>query len=231
MAPTVNDTVRRPPVSGVPASDARVLIELAGVDGERVNGFDIDTSEAIQGAYSPEVNRNGRWSVVLTPNVRILPSGTVWRIAERVDDIVSVSFIAAPDDDGDYEVVELLTDPPGTIESTALAAEILRAMAAEDALQDQIDVIDAEDLQGQIDDEVAARTAADAALAARLSFRHDQGIPASVWIITHNLGYRPAGVYVEDSGGTPNEPAIAHIDITTVELTFIGAMGGFALLS
>lgn len=69
------------------------------------------------------------------------------------------------------------------------------------------------------------------ALAARLGYRHEQDTPAAEWEIEHNLGYRPAGVFVQDTAGTEHQPSINHVDENTVVLTFIGAMDGYAILS
>lgn len=63
-------------------------------------------------------------------------------------------------------------------------------------------------------------------------FPHSQGIPSDTWIITHNLGYRPAGVHVEDSGGNDHVPAsIDHPDLNTTVLYFAYEFGGNANLS
>lgn len=63
------------------------------------------------------------------------------------------------------------------------------------------------------------------------TYRHDQAVAANPWVIQHDLGYMPAGVYVEDSAGTAYDVVPEHIDINSLTLTFLGATDGFALLS
>lgn len=63
------------------------------------------------------------------------------------------------------------------------------------------------------------------------SYRHDQGVPASVWTIAHNLGFNPS-VTVINSAGDVVEGDIDYPDDDTVVLTFSGGgFGGSAYLS
>lgn len=67
---------------------------------------------------------------------------------------------------------------------------------------------------------------------AALYYTHTQGSPTTTWVINHNLGYRPAGILVEDSAGSENEPSdVEHVDTTTTILHFAYAFGGTAILS
>lgn len=59
---------------------------------------------------------------------------------------------------------------------------------------------------------------------------HDQGVPDSVWTITHNLGFRP-NVTVVDSAGTWVEGDRDDPSANTLVLTFAGAFAGSAYLS
>lgn len=62
------------------------------------------------------------------------------------------------------------------------------------------------------------------------NYRHVQGTPASVWTITHNLGFYPAGVVVRDSGGDIRYGSVAYVDLNTITISFFvsGAPAGFS---
>jgi hypothetical protein len=62
------------------------------------------------------------------------------------------------------------------------------------------------------------------------SYTHAQGSPATVWVIPHNLGFRP-NVTVEDSAGTTIEGEIVHDSADQLTLTFSAAFSGVAYLS
>jgi DNA-directed RNA polymerase specialized sigma24 family protein len=66
--------------------------------------------------------------------------------------------------------------------------------------------------------------------------KHVQGTPASVWVISHNLGYRPGGVTVIDSGGGEQVGRVQYVDDSTVHISFFSggkpvAFSGEAYLS
>lgn len=61
-------------------------------------------------------------------------------------------------------------------------------------------------------------------------YRHNQGSPAAVWNINHNLGFYPA-VSVQDSAGSVVYGDVQYIDTNNVTVTFEAAMGGYANLS
>jgi hypothetical protein len=62
------------------------------------------------------------------------------------------------------------------------------------------------------------------------TYTYTQGTPASVWNITHNLGYRPQ-VSVIDSANSLVEGDIAYPTVDTMILTFSSAFSGVAYLS
>ncbi len=64
-----------------------------------------------------------------------------------------------------------------------------------------------------------------------LAYRHAQPVPATQWLIVHNLGFRPSGVLVTDTGGTVVEGAVAHLDPSTTTITFGLPISGIADLS
>lgn len=61
-------------------------------------------------------------------------------------------------------------------------------------------------------------------------YTHTQGFPASVWTITHNLGYRPQ-VQVFDSLDREVLGDVLHIDVNTLTVTFTAGFSGKSYLS
>ena len=62
------------------------------------------------------------------------------------------------------------------------------------------------------------------------AYVHDQQIPSTVWVITHNLGYQP-NVTVVDSASTTYEGEITYDSPTQITLTFSYSFAGKAYLS
>lgn len=64
------------------------------------------------------------------------------------------------------------------------------------------------------------------------SYEHIQSVAASTWTITHNLGYRPGGIQVFDSGGEQWFGVVEHIDVNSLTIDFGAAIfGGTAYIS
>ena len=63
-----------------------------------------------------------------------------------------------------------------------------------------------------------------------LGYVHIQSVPASVWNVTHGLGFTP-NITVVDTAGTVVEGSYNYPNSSTVVLTFIGAFSGRAYLS
>lgn len=61
-------------------------------------------------------------------------------------------------------------------------------------------------------------------------YRHSQPIAASVWTITHNLGWRPS-VNVVDTAGTELVGAVDYVDLNTLTISFNAAFSGTADLT
>lgn len=57
--------------------------------------------------------------------------------------------------------------------------------------------------------------------------RHTQGVPASIWTVTHNLAKRPS-VDVVDSAGQHVVGQVDYLDDNTVVLTFSAPFSGEA---
>jgi hypothetical protein len=58
-------------------------------------------------------------------------------------------------------------------------------------------------------------------------YRHDQMVASALWVVNHNLGYRP-NVSVTDSAGTNVEGEISHVDSNSLVLTFSSPFTGTA---
>ena len=63
-----------------------------------------------------------------------------------------------------------------------------------------------------------------------LGYVHIQSVPASVWNITHGLGFTP-NITVVDTAGTVVEGSYNYPNSSTVVLSFVGAFSGRAYLS
>lgn len=60
-------------------------------------------------------------------------------------------------------------------------------------------------------------------------FTFNQSTPASPWIITHNLGYRPS-VSIRDSGGSEAEAEVLHLNNNETRIYFASPQSGQAYL-
>ncbi len=63
------------------------------------------------------------------------------------------------------------------------------------------------------------------------AFVFKQEIPSETWTVIHTLGYRPAGIVVEDTGGSEVEGDVTFLDVNTLVLNFSSAFGGTVYLS
>lgn len=62
------------------------------------------------------------------------------------------------------------------------------------------------------------------------SYVHNQGVPASVWNIAHNLGFFP-NVTVVDSAGSKVIGDVDYVDINNLTITFSAGFSGKAYIS
>ena len=62
------------------------------------------------------------------------------------------------------------------------------------------------------------------------SFVHSQGVAASVWTVTHNLGWRPNATVLDSTNRTV-EGDIVYTSANVLTLTFSSAFAGTAYLS
>jgi hypothetical protein len=63
------------------------------------------------------------------------------------------------------------------------------------------------------------------------AYTFTQATPQQVWVITHGLGFRPAGVRVVDSTGTDVIGAVSYPSINVVRIDFSYPVSGIAYLS
>ncbi len=153
------------PGGGAPAR-VTAVIQLAGEDGAPYTaGYCATPDATVVGTQRVDVDpATGAWSVDLPGNDIITPAGTVWRVVlsgAGSGIAADPRFIFVPSSGGPFELEDLLTDPPGTIPSTALATEIAAREAA--------DAVEAAARETADAAETAAREAADAGLAAALA--------------------------------------------------------------
>lgn len=66
---------------------------------------------------------------------------------------------------------------------------------------------------------------------AAAGYRHDQLTPTQIWTVTHNLGYRPGGVAVFDSGGTHLLVDPVHVSDNQLTIDLGAATSGAAYIS
>lgn len=63
-----------------------------------------------------------------------------------------------------------------------------------------------------------------------VSFTYENQPGSTIWIINHNLGYRPS-VVVQDYNKNSIEGALEYLNANTVKITFSAEVSGFAYLS
>ncbi|SDH68687.1 hypothetical protein SAMN05421505_12079 [Sinosporangium album] len=63
-----------------------------------------------------------------------------------------------------------------------------------------------------------------------VSYTHVQTVPAAVWTINHQLGYRPA-ITVLDVDGDPVDGTPAYPSLNSMTITFAATVAGVAHLS
>lgn len=64
-----------------------------------------------------------------------------------------------------------------------------------------------------------------------VAYEHDQASPSSTWTIVHGLGYRPAGIHVEDTSGMQWDGRVVYLDADSLTIEFNAAFAGKAFLS
>lgn len=62
------------------------------------------------------------------------------------------------------------------------------------------------------------------------AYTHNQGTPAALWTVVHNLGYFP-NVSVVDSADTVVEGSVVYLSVNSLTIEFTASFGGKAYLS
>ena len=60
---------------------------------------------------------------------------------------------------------------------------------------------------------------------------HSQDSASALWTVNHNLGAKPGGVTVVDSGDTVVYGNVAYLNLNTLTISFAAAFGGKAYIS
>lgn len=208
--PTVRGDVAPIPAHG------RVVVQLWGTD-QPVTGFVGATQ--ITGEYQTATLADGSWSIVLDAgNSEITPANTVYRIVYLNGTITfSTFYVIVPAGGGSYDVDDILSSPPGSIDPPGLAAHIasLTAHPAANITFAPTGTIAATNVQAAI-----AEAASEAG-----TVEHIQSSSAASWVVNHNLGRHPAAVSVLDASnqlmvadvihGSVNQTTVVHASPTT----------------
>lgn len=88
------------------------------------------------------------------------------------------------------------------------------------------------DLDGAADGDVLTYdVTTDTWLPQAIRYTHVQATASATWSVTHNLGTRPGGVMVVDSGDTMVLGDVAHVSDNALTITFSAPFGGKAYIS
>lgn len=60
------------------------------------------------------------------------------------------------------------------------------------------------------------------------TYFHTQAAPAVTWAVVHNLGYRPAGIHIEDGAGNDMNGNVTHVSDNQLTISFAVAVDGTA---
>ena len=60
------------------------------------------------------------------------------------------------------------------------------------------------------------------------TYLHTQSTPSATWTVTHNLGYRPPGVHIEDAAGNDMNGNVTHVSDNQLQISFAVAVDGTA---
>lgn len=123
---TITETLDRPDGA---ASDARIVVRLAGTDGVAIVGYGPDST--LIGPSRTVADDDGVWTIDLIPNASITPANTVYQIEVRTAGETSTRYVSVPDSESTLDVIDLLVDPPGALDPSGLAALAARVAVLE----------------------------------------------------------------------------------------------------
>lgn len=124
---------------GTEADGWTVTIQLAGENGNPVEGFDTVADTTVVGRLSPAIT-DGAWSADLVPNDNITPTGTVWKRTVVGGGGVGsgarswTDYFTVPVGGGPVVLADRLTQPPGALPPTPGVSQAI----LDDALADYV---------------------------------------------------------------------------------------------
>jgi len=116
---TVTNTVKLP--DGSTPDRVDVVIELVASTTGKAAGWITATDVTLEATVRPTVTA-GAWSVSLTPNANITPSGSVYKVTEYVDKTRYIHYIEVGSGGG--SLFDLLVDPPASVATAALTSHL-----------------------------------------------------------------------------------------------------------
>lgn len=153
------------------AAGEQVAIRLVAATTGNAGGF--TSGGEVVGRVYLTTGSDGSWSVDLTPQASITPSGSVYEVVEKQGSIRVTSYITVPASGGPYLVGAVLAEFPGSLPSQPVLTETAARIAADAAEATARAAGDAANAAA-VTAEAAARVAADA-----LKATADQGTPST----------------------------------------------------
>lgn len=98
---------------GLAQDDFNVVVELSWDRSDSPVAYEVNESVMISGAAMASTDPDGRWSVNLTPNTNITPSGTLYRVTEtQADGALSETYYIDVPDTASVWVGEIIAATP-----------------------------------------------------------------------------------------------------------------------
>ena len=213
--PEVYNTINDPEGNAVVANVEVRLV--ASTSNPEAGGFVQDEQKEILATWSSQTNSSGYWSVELTANADIDPSGTYYEVVERYQpgNRSNRMYFSVPDSaTPSFWVVDLLIVDPSTVDSLVYASQITVIPTGSLTSSDVQSAL--EELQSEI-----------SIGSGDLTYVHTQNSASASWSVGHSLGKFPS-VTVVDSGGNEVVGEVEHTDNNNAVLTFSAAFSGKA---
>jgi hypothetical protein len=209
---TVTGTILHP-VTGAGATGAVTFTIPSAC--RTTDGYLIGNLPAI---VAPVVNGVFTASLPATDNTNVIPQGWVYTVAVATDAYTGVfqaALSSTPNPTTFAAMTPVSTTTPAAVYVPLTAVGHAYGVASLDAT-------------GKVP---AGQLPTGSGGGGVVAFEWTQVAPASVWTIPHNLGYRPPGVRVKDSGGRDWYGwSITDVDLNTVAITVGVAIAGTAEL-
>jgi hypothetical protein len=125
----VTNTILLP--GGSPAAGAKVTVTLVASTSGVAEGFTSSSGIAFQKTATADAS--GVWSLSLTPNSLISPSGTVYKVIESYAQQRVVNYVSVPASGTPHLLGAILSDAPASLASAALTNHLADTVDAHDA--------------------------------------------------------------------------------------------------